>query len=182
MRALVAVLMLLLLLGSPAFAQFEDRTVLLQHPSQGTQIVYLGPRGKTYLWYQGSSEVLEGRYYSGMMENTFCLRYGPDRYNPVTGLPAERSECTPWAAFGALMMQQVQGDIFGLSNRRDVPFALTRSTATIEALAMRAGMTIDDPVINAEDLIMRPGEGVSADVICKLHPQLKDVQYSPCAE
>lgn len=182
MRAFVLAVMLSLLLGTAAFGQVEDRTLLLDHPAQGTQIIFLGSRGKTYLWYGGSTEVLEGRYYSGMMENTVCFRYGPDRYNPVTGAPAGRSECTPRPEFSSLVKQQVQGDVFGLSTRRDVPFALARSNTTIEALANRAGMDIANPVVNAEDLIVRPGEGVSADVLCKLYPQLKDHEYSPCAK
>jgi len=66
-RSLIMGSLVSFLLVPVAFAQFNDggQTVLLQHPEQGSQITFMGPRGKTYLWYGGSTEVLEGRYYAG---------------------------------------------------------------------------------------------------------------------
>ena len=178
------VLLVLFSLVPASFAQFRDggHTVLLQHPEQGAQIIFMGPRGKTYLWYGGSSEILEGRYYSGMQENTICFKYGADRYNPITGLPAGRSECTPRSGYSALLQQTIEGDVFDLANRRAAPFLLGRAKTTLESAARQAGISIPHLVINAEDLVVRPGQrGVNLDAICKTYPELRDNPYTACA-
>lgn len=183
MRSIILAILASLLLVPIAFAQFRDsgQTVLLHHPEQGSQIIFMGSRGKTYLWYGGSTEVLEGRYYSGMRENTICFKYGPDRYNPVTGMPAGRSECTTRSDFNALQLQFIEGDVFNLASRSAAPFALGRRKVTLEAAARQAGISIPDLVINAEDLVVRPGGGISVDALCKLSPELKDNPYTVCA-
>lgn len=184
MRSIIVAILVSLLPVPVAFAQFSDggHTVLLQHPEQGAQIIFMGPRGKTYLWYDGSTEVLEGRYYSGMRENTICFRYGADRYNPVTGLPAEGSECTARSGYSALLQQTIKGDVFNLASRRAAPFSLGRGRITLETAARQAGISIPDLVIDAEDLVVRPGGGgVSVDALCKMYPQLKDNPHTVCA-
>jgi hypothetical protein len=171
-----------MVLATTAHAQLAGWTNLLQHPVQGSQIMYFGPSGKAYLWSLRSAEIEVGRYYSGMMENTTCFKFGPDRYNPVTGLPAGRSECTPRPQFANLVTEQARGDVFNLAGRRDAPFALGGSRLTLAQAARRAGIQLANPVITKEDLIVRPGERVTADQICRLYPDLKDYEYSPCAE
>ncbi|MET0438973.1 MAG: hypothetical protein ABW043_15900 [Devosia sp.] len=185
MRSLITAILVTLLLVPVAFAQFNDggQTVLLQHPEQGSHIIFMGPRGKTYLWYGGSTEVLEGRYYSGMQENTICFKYGADRYNPVTGLPAGRSECTARSDFSALLQQTIKGDVFDLAGRRAAPFALGRGGMTLETAARQAGISIPDLVINTEDLVVRPGGGgVNVEALCKMYPELKANPYTACAD
>jgi hypothetical protein len=117
-----------------------------------------------------------------MQENTICFKYGADRYNPVTGLPAGRSECTARSGFSALLQQTIKGDVFNLASRRTAPFALGRGRMTLETAARQAGISIPDLVINAEDLVVRPGGGgVNVEVLCKLYPELKDNPYTACA-
>jgi hypothetical protein len=184
MRLIFVAFLVSLLLVPAAFAQFRDggHTVLLQHPEQGSQIIFMGPRGKTYLWYAGSAEILEGRYYSGMRENTICFRYGADRYNPITGLPAGSSECTPRSGYSALLQQTIPGDVFNLAGRRAAPFALGRGRTTLQSAARKAGISIPDRVIDAEYLVVRPGGGgVNVDALCKMYPDLKDNPYTVCA-
>lgn len=184
MRSLMTAILVTLLLVPVALAQFNDggHTVLLQHPEQGAQIIFMGNRGKTYLWYGGSTEILEGHYYSGMREDTICFKYGADRYNPITGLPAGRSECTARSGYSALLQQTIKGDVFDLANRRAAPFVLGRGKTTLELAAKQAGISIPDLVIDAEDLVVRPGGGgISLDALCKTYPELKDSPYTACA-
>lgn len=182
MRLLLMTTGTFLLLVTGAHAQLAGWTNLLQHPAQGTQIMFFGSGGKAYLWSARSSEVEVGRYYSGMMENSTCFKFGADRYNPVTGMPAGRSECTPRPQFAGLVTEHVEGDIFGLAGRREVPFPIGSSRLSMTQAIRKAGIQTSNPVINREDLVVRPGQGVTAEQICKLHPELKDHPYSPCAQ
>jgi len=47
-RSIIVAFLVSLLLVPAAFAQFRDggHTVLLQHPEQGSQIIFMGPRGQ----------------------------------------------------------------------------------------------------------------------------------------
>lgn len=170
MRQVVMVIFgILLLTGAvvAAPARPPSRTMLLDHPIQGTQIMYISPSGAAYLWHSAFPEVLEGRAYYGMVERHICLRFGADRYNPVTGLPAGRSECVPERDLHFIMRQWVDGDPFGLSTRRTPPFALSSGNTTIEILGSRAGIRFTTPVYDMDDFVIRPGgQAFDAKGIC----------------
>ena len=143
-------------------------TRLIDHPYQGAQVLFLGEGGKAYLWHNNSDVILEGRHYVGMIEDRICLKFGLDRYNPVTGLPAGRSECVPRRDLGSVTRQFVDGDIFGLSAGGAVPFRLGSGSTTIQALANKAGIQVTSQIINRDDLIVTPGgQGYNPRAICE---------------
>ncbi|MBE0578434.1 hypothetical protein [Devosia sp.] len=159
MRLLVIVLSALTLFVSSAIAapmRPPSRTMLLAHPVQGTQVMYISPSGDAYLWHSSSAEVLQGKAYYGMVERHICLRFGSNRYNPVTGLPAGRTECVPERDLLFIMRQWVAGDPFGLSTSRSAPAPLSQAATTIQSLASKAGIQLGQ-VFNTDDYVMRPG-------------------------
>ena len=183
MRMYFLALAMVLTLTTTAHAQVPGWTSVLQHPVQGTQIMYFGPSGKAYLWSTRSAQVEEGRYYLGMIEFTICFKFGADRYNPVTGLPAGRSECTSRLQLADLVTEKVEGDVFNLVAGGAVPFALGGSTLTLDRAARKAGIQLASPVINSEDLRVRPGEQIKINVeeMCKLFSEFEDYPYGACA-
>lgn len=163
MRVLLTSLVLALCFVGNAYGQdmLKDRTLLLHDGTQGTQIIYLGRSNKTYLWHPSSAQVIPGWWTTratGEYPDTICLRYGSEKYSPVTGKTDWNTQCTHVQRLLDKADQQVQGDVFGLAGRADVPFQLNPSKTTLPALAQRAGVAVTGPVIG-EAGIVRPGEG-----------------------
>ena len=150
MRGLLASVVLVLCFVGSGHAQdmLKDRTVLLHDSAQGTQIIYLGRSNKTFLWHPSSAQVIPGWWTtraSGEYPDTICLRYGSEKYSPVTGETDWNTQCTHVQRLLDKADQQVEGDIFGLSARTDVPFQLNSGKTTIPALAQRAGVAVSGP-------------------------------------
>jgi hypothetical protein len=133
------------------FSGFTTRTYSFSH---GTQISYNAPDGRTYLWYPGNSVVLPGLWYvleekpiraAGieydqpvvLPRNSICFAYGPNTYNPVTRLGGGL-ECMRTTLFQERIGERQAGDVFGLATRQLVPFILSKSPTSIDALMLQA--------------------------------------------
>lgn len=149
----------------------RDVTYLLWSPETGTQVIYLGRWGKTYLWHPSIAQVVPGVWSvrepgAGSVLAEVCLRFGGNDYDPVSGQSGAR-QCHSQMMFEMLAIERVAGDPFGLATSAAVPTTLRRSQTTFTDLARRAGVEIT----GVEDVrlpIIRPGEGLpSREVLCR---------------
>ena len=123
----------------------------------GTQVEYVGSNGRTFLWYPGNKVVLPGRW--KLQGKTVCFLYGPNTYNPVTGVVGAQWECEPIAGYIGVQTERAAGDVFGLAQRTEVPFILQRARTTIAALASEAGMP--QPATQKAELPQSAAPGMS---------------------
>ena len=180
MRRLFAMLSLYFALAGIANAQdpLLGRTVMLHDANQGTQVIYLGRAGRTYLWHPSSQQVISGRWRveaSGGYPDTICIGYGANRYNPVTGLQYGNTHCTKVQELLAKTYEQVDGDLFALSSRTDAPAQLGASKTTLGVLADRAGVAVTGPVIGKAGIIRPGGPAPTMNDFCEtaaLHQQM----------
>ncbi len=138
MRAvLLGVFLLVGWLGSASAQQLAGTTSMFYERGHGTQIEYLAPNGKSYLWYPGNRIVLMAPW--RQQGNRICYRYAGNTYNPVTGSRGGKWNCMPLASYRSMLVEQKSGDVFGLAKQTTVPFVLPRTKTTIGKLARRAG-------------------------------------------
>jgi len=130
---------------------FSCRTILTWTAPQGTQVSYLGAGGKAFLWAPGNETVLSGNWRvdpratgrSGLPFLAVCVQYGGS--TPWDCRPAELLE--------RITMDHAQGDVFGLTGRSAVPFALARDRTNIAMLQQRiqaAGAAQPQPAAKCE--------------------------------
>lgn len=113
----------------------SDVTVMSYGRSHGTQVEYLGSNGMSYLWYPGNRVVLPAPW--KYQKNQICYLYGTNTYNPVTKQPGGSWECQPIATSKQTTVETAKGDVFGLAQRKTVPFVLPRARTTLSTLAGR---------------------------------------------
>lgn len=159
-----------------------QRTLLLHDSAFGSQVIYLGRSGKTFLWHPSSDQVIGGRWStrsSGSYPDTICLRYGGSEYNPVTG---QGDQCTHVTALLAKTVEQADGDYFLLSDRKEVPFPLSARRTSIEALATKSGIATAPDIVETPGLI-RPGEPLpDMGFLCEQYADNETIRlYSFCA-
>jgi hypothetical protein len=106
-------------------------TTMSYSSGHGTQVEYVAPNGKTYLWYPGNANILKGQW--KVEDGNMCFAYGANSYNPVT---KQRGgwECEPVGVYQGSISQQVSGDPMGLAGRRAVPFDLTGRASTLDQI------------------------------------------------
>lgn len=153
-RPVVGLSIALLALATPrAYAQvsepetrrfFSCRTIVTFSAGQGTQVSYLSPTGKVYLWSPGNDTVLSGnwridpRASSGQSARTYvalCFQYETD--TPAMGQTADQRECRPAEMMERATIDHADGDVFALAGRSAVPFRLPRDRANIATLQQR---------------------------------------------
>ena len=126
-------------------SSIAGKTYRSYSPQHGTQVEYLSPAGKAYLWYPGNRVVLAGDWRvepdphaprfleippgSGHVEEApprfqRCYRYGANTYNPVTGSSGATWECQ--GVFSAGLGEPMAGDVFGLATRSAPPFVMDK--------------------------------------------------------
>ncbi len=116
----------------------------------GTQVEYVAPGGKSFLWFPANPLVVLGEW--TLEEHTFKLgtREGLAIFNLVnlcfhyagtgTGPGAVRGvSCSPAYSYLKRLRESVEGDIFGLSRRPSPPFILDRQQTTFDTLRKKAG-------------------------------------------
>lgn len=149
----------------------RDVTYLLWSPQTGTQVIYLGRWGKTYLWHHSVQQIVPGVWSvrepdAGSSLTSVCLRFGSNNYDPVSGQSGAR-QCHDRWSFEMLAIERVAGDPFGLATSVAVPTTLRPSQTTLGELARRAGVAIS----GVEDVrlpIIRPGEALPPrEVLCQ---------------
>lgn len=128
-----------------------DRTIMTYSSGHGTQVEYSAANGRTFLWYPGNTRTVLGEWkveerdirlpggegVTARKVTLICYRYGANTYNPVTNQRGGAWECRPAAPDLRLIVESVQGDVFGLAARRTPPFALARDRTTIAELHRR---------------------------------------------
>lgn len=136
LRALLSMAILAWLAAVPANGQdVGGYTNMTYEPSHGTQIEYLSPDGKAFLWYPGNARIVTGQW---KLEGAdICFAYGGNTYNPVTGTRGGAWECMSLRTQQRGLAERAEGDIFGLARRRQVPFTLDRDRTTLQQIATR---------------------------------------------
>lgn len=149
MRFWAGLLLLLSVMGctgtfsSPAEVrqQLVGKTVRYFVSGHGTQIEYYRDDGRLFLWYPGNSVVVPGEW--RVRDSAWgdlrigphvCFRYGPNSYNPVTKTYGGIWECSSIGELNIDIQEKADGDIFGLSERRLVPFKLAPGMQTLQEL------------------------------------------------
>ena len=180
-RYILSLMVLLMVMGSAhAQGMLRNRTMLLHDSVQGTQVIFLGPSNKTYLWHRSTDQIVSGRWStqtSGGLP-AICLRYGGTDYNPATGSSGRDPECVNVMTLLEKTSEQVDGDLFGLATRGTAPFQLGTGRTTIRELASRAGVAVTGAVGGSG--IMRPGGPLpSREQLCF---GLKPEMYARCMD
>lgn len=132
-----------------AAAKRQNTTRYSHDPQHGNQVSFSTADGHTYLWYPGNPVVLKGEWRAcedrfGMTvkgaETTMipfgklCFKYGSNTFNPATGSKGDEWECAPASKLETTLVEQRQGDVFGLAKRTSVPFVLPRDRTTMNQL------------------------------------------------
>lgn len=129
--------LLTLALTATAFAapKLANKTYYFYGPGHGSQVEYYDAKGRNWLWYPGNRIMLPGRWKAE--GDNLCFRYTPNSYNPMTGASGSNWECTTASGFAKEVKEVVEGDVFGLAKRTNVPFSLPRGKTSIKALLGR---------------------------------------------
>lgn len=144
-------------------------TVKSYDTSHGTQVEYMSPDGRCYLWYPGNTRVLPCKWkiakkpkkvWPGQNDKTInvthvCYSYPENSRNPVTGHRGSAWQCSQAvvptihadgtvtmgipAGFAPSTVDKVNGDPFGLARRSAVPFVMEKKTYSFSEL--KAGLT-----------------------------------------
>jgi hypothetical protein len=139
---------------------YSNRTALIVSPVTGTSVIHFVKRGRAYLWAAGSKEFIEGRWSTlpdGALPERACFHFGRERYSPLTGTSGTRMNCVPWASLGDAIVEQLDGDVFGMRTCRVAPFVLGQGRTSLSSLAKKAGVRLTTDVIRTDDLVARPG-------------------------
>lgn len=116
---------------------FIGKTHLSHDSAHGTQLFYLSPGGKTYLFYPGNDRILRGDW--GWQGQALCFRYGRDTYNPALGTAGGGWSCADPQKLAQTVKERSAGDPFRLGERTRVPFVLTKERTSLEVLYQRFG-------------------------------------------
>lgn len=91
------------MIASPEFAEsvLSNATIVTRdanqyRPQYGTQIEYLSPDGKTYLWFPRNQRIVQGEWKvqpNASGKSDVCFRYGANSRDPVTGKTGGAWEC-----------------------------------------------------------------------------------------
>jgi len=124
-------------------ARLAGNTILSWDGKHGTQVEYLAPGGRTYLWYSGNLAVVTGTWSlrnrempewggGSYQRPEICYVYSGATYNPVTK-KSDGQECSPLSYFSIFINEMAPGDPFRLASGK-VPFILDKRSATLDAL------------------------------------------------
>jgi hypothetical protein len=125
--------------------QLANRT-LLYAPSAASpsQILYAGADGRGVLWYPGQQHLFAGEWkidagptpyhHSKEQVTMLCVRYADP---PVHYADWAQWTCRPAGRFLAQVRESAEGDVLGLTGRRDAPFVLGQTQTTLAAVRTR---------------------------------------------
>ncbi len=127
-------------------AELAGKTILSWDGGHGTQVEYLAPGGRSYLWYPGNQAVVAGTWslrnrelkeFGGgsYQRPEICYNYSNASYNPVTG-KSGGLECSELSNFSIYIEEMAPGDPFRLASGK-VPFPLDKRSTTLDALFAR---------------------------------------------
>jgi hypothetical protein len=138
--------------ASPASAQkidlnqtremIADLTLMFHDSRHGTQVEYNAADGSTYLLYPGNAVIVKGSWKVTRTDKpnvyNMCFKYPANSYNPVTQQAGGNWECQIAGFYLARQVENMEGDVLGLSSRTEVPFVLARRKTTLAALIRKA--------------------------------------------
>lgn len=155
---ILAFLTFISLVANAAAAAFTaGYTNLSFTPGHGTQIYYVG-NGVEYLWYPGNQRVVKGNWRKSTAKNSLCFNYGPNSHNPVTGHRGDGWQCGYLTLVEAGILEQVKGDIFGLSQRSRVPFRLAPSRTSLKKIARKLNIGLSGSTVpTTQGMKVQPG-------------------------
>lgn len=109
-------------------ARYSDSTRLDYSTQHGTQIEYMSPTGRTYLWYPGNTQLVIGEWQTRpdrQKGGEICFRYPSATFNPATRTFGGNWSCRRAADFIWAEEEYTKGDPYQLSTGR-IPFVLPR--------------------------------------------------------
>lgn len=118
-------------------SMYAGKTRMTYNSGHGTQIEYVAPNGRNYLWYPGNTTILRGRWRTQTATDGaiyICLLYPSSSYNPVMQTYGGQWECEEGAHALSHTKEVLNGDPFGLARRLRPPFILPRDETTFAAL------------------------------------------------
>lgn len=137
-----------------AVAQQLHSYTNMSHSSQhGTQVNYLARDGQSFLWYPGNTMILSGQW--KREGQNMCFAYGSNTYNPATGHRGGGWECMPFDIYWRVVSERMEGDIFSLQTRQEVPFRLRMERTSLTRLLSRVSPRSESPPV--ELAVTSPG-------------------------
>lgn len=125
--------------------RYAGATHLGYSKQHGTQVEFLSPDGRAFLWYPGNRAVVIGAWTAepnirkdNSGPGAICFRYGPNTYNPVTRQGGGAKNCVPAKWFLHGESGYVRGDPFNLASGR-IPFVMEREFYSLNRLRRGAG-------------------------------------------
>lgn len=116
----------------------SDRTFMFYDRTFGTQVEYNSSGGRTYLLFPGNTVVVKGSWKLMRTDNpnvfNMCFKYPANSVNPATNQRGGDWECQIAGFYLAKTVENMDGDVLGLSSRTEVPFVLARRKTTLAAL------------------------------------------------
>lgn len=128
-------------------ARYAGATTLDYSTQHGTQIEYLSPDGKTYLWYPGNRALVVGRWRTETGQRTgsgrICFKYPSRSFNPATKTFGGSWSCRRAADFIWGEEEYVRGDPLRLSSGQ-LPYILPKGKRlTFEQVGRKLGIVIE---------------------------------------
>jgi hypothetical protein len=121
---------------------YAGKTRMTYSSQHGTQVEYVAPDGRNFLWYPGNRTVLPGRWKVDVDpddpdETSLCQLYPSSSYNPVTQTFGGSWECEDARHALSRTRETLSGDPFGLARRRAPPFVLAHEQTSFAELLRR---------------------------------------------
>lgn len=141
-------------------AYLSGTTALSMSPGYGTQVEYLAPDGRSFLWFPGQIRTTPGHWRvdrDGTGQPRMCFLYGADSYDPVQQTYGGNWECAALGQYFGHLMQLAKGDPFGLHDGM-APFPMLRPPYGLDmkgAQAEGGGKVSQRPLIFVFDRIKR---------------------------
>lgn len=116
--------------------------------AQTTQVEYMAPDGRAFLWQAGKQAVLPGEWrvehqrYGKLVVIVVCFKFDDVKdFIPQLGRERALWQCqnasTFLRSYAAGAVEEAEGDIFGLSGRTYAPFILSPTKTSLEDLRRR---------------------------------------------
>lgn len=125
-RLLAAVFILLAAAPAAAAPRLGNHTQLSFSAGHGPRIEYLGADGRAWRWTAAHGSVLPGGW--KFDEADICFTFGA----------GGGWQCVPYEIYRITIVESRNGDVFHLTGRQEVPFALPRQRLSIQELLTRS--------------------------------------------
>jgi hypothetical protein len=121
---------------------YAGKTRMTYSFGHGTQVEYVAPDGRSFLWYPGNRKAVPGRWKVAVDvdepdEISLCQLYPSASYNPVTRTFGGSWECEDARRALSRTRETLSGDALGLSRSRAPPFVLARDQTSLAELLRR---------------------------------------------